>query len=366
MIRPIIAPAIHNHRIVIPETRYARSGEASIAYQVSGDGPLDLVFNPGFVTHLEATWEEPRLAHFLFRLASFSRVLLFDKRGTRLSDPVDRPTTVEERMDDIRAVMDSAGSDRAALLGISEGGPLCVLFAVSHPGRTAALVLHSSYARLLRDDDYPWGWSPQFFEAFLAALDRVYSGDSHVVEQANPSVIGDGRYQAWWRHYLRISASPAMARALMQMRAEIDVRDQLAQVSVPTLLLHRVDERWVDVGQSRYLAAHIPGAKLVELPGADHRPWLGDAETVLHEIERFLTGSVRRPRRALWQAGPQALSRREREVVRLALAGERAADIARQLFVSERTVESHLASAYAKLGVRSRVELARRADEFGL
>jgi len=350
---------------VIPETRYARSGEASIAYQVIGDGPLDLVFTPGFVSHLEAAWEEPRLAHFLGRLASFSRLILLDKRGTGLSDPVDRPPTVQERMDDIRAVMDSAGSDRAALLGISEGRPLCVLFAVSHPGRTAALVLHSSYARLLGDDDYPWGWSKEFFAEFLAGLDRTYAGGKWF-ELANPSLVGDERYQDWWRRYLRLSASPAMARALMQMRAEIDVRDQLAQVSVPTLLLHRVDERWVDVGQSRYLAANIPGAKLVELPGADHRPWLGDAETVLHEIERFLTGSVRRPRRALWQAGPHALSRREREVVRLAVAGERAADIARQLFVSERTVESHLASAYAKLGVRSRVELARRADEFGL
>lgn len=356
---------MHDQETMIPETRYARSGKASIAYQVIGAGPLDLVFTPGFVSHLEAAWEEPRLAHFLGRLGSFSRLILLDKRGTGLSDPVDRPPTVRQRMDDIRAVMDTAGSDRAALLGVSEGGPLCVLFAVRHPERTVALVLHSTFGRLLSDDDHPWGWSKEFFAEFLAGLDRTYAGGKWF-ELANPSVAGDERYQNWWRRYLRLSASPAMARMLMRMNSEIDVRDQLADVGVPTLLLHRVDERWVDVGQSRYLADHIPGAKLVELPGADHRPWLGDAEAVLNEIERFLTGAVRRPRRALWQAGPQALSRREREVVRLAVAGERVTDIARQLFVSERTVESHLASAYAKLGVRSRVELARRSEEFGL
>jgi pimeloyl-ACP methyl ester carboxylesterase/DNA-binding CsgD family transcriptional regulator len=347
-----------------PETRYAKSGELSIAYQVIGSGPSDLLYVQGFVSHIDVGWEEPHLAQFLNRLASFSRLILFDKRGTGLSDPSSAAPSFTERMDDIRAVMDAAGSERAALLGVSEGGPLSVVFACTYPERTAALVIYGSYARWLSDVDYPWGRSREQYVAFLASIDRAWS-TGEWWSQHNPSVLTDERYKAWWARYLRAAASPGMAKDLVRMNAQIDVRQFLAHVRAPTLVLHRTNESWFDVGNARYLAERIPAAKLVELPGVDHVPWLGDAEQVLGEIEKFLAGSRRRKRGAPYATGVGSLTRRESEVVRLALAGDSASAIARRLFISERTVESHLGSAYMKLGVRSRLELVRRAAEFG-
>lgn len=183
---------------------------------------------------------------------------------------------------------------------------------------------------------------------------------------ANPSVADDERYQAWWARYLRAAASPAMGRGALGLNAELDIRHLLSKVDVPTLVLHRTDERWVDVGNSRYLAEHIAGARLVETSGVDHRPWLGDAEEILDAIETFLTGTAARRRTTRYATGAAALTRREKEIVALTVSGETAPAIAKALFISERTVESHLARSYAKLGVKSRVELARRAAEFGL
>jgi DNA-binding CsgD family transcriptional regulator len=183
---------------------------------------------------------------------------------------------------------------------------------------------------------------------------------------ANPSVADDERYQAWWARYLRAAASPAMGRGALGLNAELDIRHLLSKVDVPTLVLHRTDERWVDVGNSRYLAEHIAGARLVETSGVDHRPWLGDAEEILDAIETFLTGTAARRRTTRYATGADALTRREKEIVALTVSGETAPAIAKALFISERTVESHLARSYAKLGVKSRVELARRAAEFGL
>jgi len=351
--------------VAVPTTSYARSGEVSIAYQAFGDGPVDLVFVPGFISHLELAWEEPYLARFLRRLATFTRVIFFDKRGTGLSDPVSRPPGLEERMDDIRAVMDAAGSQRAALFGVSDGGCLCIAFAVAHPQRSVSLVTYGSFARRLRSADYPWGWSAEHLEEVLGGMDRGWASGRWWAA-ANPSVADDERYQAWWARYLRAAASPAMGRGALGLNAELDIRDLLSQVDLPTLVIHRTDEQWVDVGNSRYLAEHIAGARLVEAAGVDHRPWLGDAGEILDAIETFLTGTAARPRATRYAAGADALSRREREIAVLAVAGETAPAIARALFISERTVESHLASAYAKLGVASKVELTRRAAELGL
>jgi pimeloyl-ACP methyl ester carboxylesterase len=350
---------------VRPETRYARSDGVSIAYQVVGEGPLDLLLVHGFVSHLDVAWEEPHLSQFLNRLASFSRLILFDKRGTGLSDPVAEPPTFAERMADIRAVLDEVGSERAALFGISEGGPLSIVFSVTYPERTSALIAYGSYARWLQDDDYPWGRTPEQFADFLAGIDRAWETGEWWIRH-NPTALQDERYRRWWARYLRAGASPGMATALVRMNSQIDVRDILPGVSVPTLVLHRTNEQWFDVGNARYLAARIPGAKLVELPGIDHVPWVGDAEAVLQEVERFLVGAHTRRRGAAFGIGAGALTDREREIVRLAVDGQTALAIAKRLSISDRTVESHLANAYVKLGVQSRVELARRADELGL
>lgn len=348
-----------------PETRYATSGSLSIAYQVLGEGPLDLLLVQGFVSHLDVGWEEPHLAQFLNRLASFSRLILFDKRGTGLSDPVPDPPTIRERMDDIRAVLDSAASERAALFGISEGGPLSIVFASTYPERTRALIAYGSYARWRADADYPWGRTAEQYDDFLAGIARAWQTGEWWI-QHNPTALKDERYREWWARYLRAAASPGMATALVKMNSEIDVRDILPAVRVPTLILHRSDERWFDVGNARYLAERIPGARLVELPGVDHVPWVGESEPVLREIELFLTGTRRRTRGGAHGFGASALTRREKEVVRLAVQGETALAIGRRLYISDRTVETHLANAYVKLGVTSRLELARRAAELGL
>jgi pimeloyl-ACP methyl ester carboxylesterase/DNA-binding CsgD family transcriptional regulator len=350
---------------VVPTTKYAKSGEVNIAYQAFGDGGVDLVFVPGFISHIELAWEEPYLARFLRRLAAFSRVIFFDKRGTGLSDPVAQPAGLVERMDDIRAVMDAAGSETAALFGVSDGGCLCIAFAVAHRERSAALVTYGSYARRLRSADYPWGWSAEHLEEVLHGMDQGWATGKWWAA-ANPSVADDERYQAWWARYLRAAASPSTGRGALGLNAGLDIRDLLAKVDVPTLVIHRTREQWVDVGNSRYLAAEIAGAQLVEASGVDHRPWLGNADEVLDAIETFITGTLARPRTARYTAGAEALSRREREIVALTLAGETAPAIAKSLFLSERTVESHLGRAYAKLGVHSKLELTRRAAEFGL
>ena len=351
-----------------PKTKlFTRSGDLHIAYQVVGNGPRDLVYVAGWLSHIELAWEEPTLAAFLRRLASFSRLILFDKRGTGLSDrvPNDKLPTLEERMDDVRVVMDAVGSERAALFGISEGGPLSIVFSVTYPERTSALIAYGSYARWLRDDDYPWGRSPQQFADFLAGIERAWETGEWWI-QHNPTALADERYRRWWARYLRAGASPGMATALVQMNAQIDVRDILPGVSVPTLVLHRTNERWFDVGNGRYLASRIPNARLVELPGVDHVPWVGDAEAVLKEIEGFLVGAHARRRGPAFGIGTAALTDREREIVRLAVDGQTALEIAKRLQISDRTVETHLANAYVKLGVQSRLELARRADELGL
>ena len=346
-------------------TRYALSGDVSIAYQVVGEGPSDLVLIPGFVSHLEVAWEGLELARFLHRLASFQRVILFDKRGTGLSDPVAEPPTYADRVDDIRAVMDAVGSQRAALFGVSEGGALAMTFAHGHPERVSALVVYGSYGRWLQGDGYEWGRTPDRFHEFLAGVEESW-GTADWWDRANPSVATDGRYRDWWARYLRLSASPAMARALLQMNSEIDVRPLLREIAVRTLVIHRTDDQWIGVGNGRYLAGNLPNATLIELPGADHPPWVGDQDAVLDAVERFLTGAIHRSRKPAFSVGAAALTRREVEIVRLAIEGETAPRIAERLFISERTVETHLANAYAKLGVQSKVELARRAHDLGI
>jgi len=275
----------------IPEVRYARSGEVNIAYQVIGDAPLDLVFVMGWISHLEYFWTEPSFARFLRRLAGFARVILFDKRGTGLSDrvPLDQLPTLEQRMDDVRAVMEAVGSERAVLCGVSEGGPMCSLFAASYPERTIALVMMGSYARRLRGEGYPWGPSVADRDLFLQEILQHWGGPVGLEERA-PSVAADPAFRAWWAAYLRRGASPAAAVALTRMNTEIDIRHVLGTVRVPTLVVHRSGDLCLKVQEGRYLADNIPGAKFVELPGIDHLPFVGAQDEILDEIEEFLTG----------------------------------------------------------------------------
>ena len=289
------AEAIHKLEQRSPETMYARSGDVNIAYQVIGDAPLDLVFVMGWVSHMEYFWREPSFARFLLRLASFSRLILFDKRGTGLSDrvPINQLPTLEQRMDDVRAVMDAVGSERAALCGVSEGGPMCSLFAATYPEKTLALVMIGTYAKRIRDAEYPWGPTAEQREQFFEVMRKQWGGPVGIDERA-PSVAHDPQFRDWWATYLRMGASPGAAVALTQMNAEIDVRNVLPSIRVPSLVIHRTDDQCLKVEEGRFVAQRIPGAKFVEFPGDDHLPFVGDQDAILDEVEEFLTG-VRHP-----------------------------------------------------------------------
>jgi pimeloyl-ACP methyl ester carboxylesterase/DNA-binding winged helix-turn-helix (wHTH) protein/class 3 adenylate cyclase len=275
----------------VPETMYARSGDVNIAYQVIGDAPLDLVFVMGWVSHLEYFWREPSFARFLLRLASFSRLILFDKRGTGLSDrvPINQLPTLEQRMDDVRAVMNAVGSERAALCGVSEGGPMCSLFAATYPEKTVALVMIGTYAKRIRDAEYPWGPTQEEREHFFDVMREHWGGPVGIDERA-PSVADDQKFRDWWATYLRMGASPGAAVALTQMNAEIDVRNVLPSIRVPSLVIHRREDQCLKVEEGRFVAERIPGAKFIELPGNDHLPFVGDQDAILDEMEEFLTG----------------------------------------------------------------------------
>ena len=279
-----VAAALQTERV----TRYARSGSVNIAYQVVGDGPIDLVFVMGWVSHLEMFWEEPSFARFLNRLASFSRLILFDKRGTGLSDavPIEQLPTLEERMDDVRAVMHAAGSTRAVVMGVSEGGTMSSLFAATYPEHTAGIVIVGGYARRLRADDYPWGPTPEQREAFIEMIEREWGGPVGIDERA-PSCAGDPDFRRWWSTYLRMGASPGAAAALTRMNAEIDIRNVLPTIRVPALVIHRTGDRCLRVEEGRYMAERIPGARFLELPGDDHLPFAGDQDAIVDAVRRF-------------------------------------------------------------------------------
>ena len=275
-----------------PRTQYTKSGGLHIAYQVTGGGPLDLIVVPGFVSHLEHQWEHPWSARFFERLGSFSRLIRFDKRGTGLSDRVGGIPTLEQRMDDVRAVMDAVGSQRAALFGVSEGGPMSLLFAATYPLRISALVLYGCYARRSWAPDHPWGHTEEEWRAMIDTIEERWGQGS---DGRAPSASGDESYRQWWGTYQRLAASPGAAVSVMQMNKEIDVRSILSAIRVPTLVAHRTGDRVIRVEQGRFLAEHVPGARLVELAGVDHAPWAGNMDAILDEVEEFLTGDRHAP-----------------------------------------------------------------------
>jgi class 3 adenylate cyclase len=276
----------------IPSTRYVKSDDVHIAYQVVGEGPFDLLFVPGFVSNIEAIWQSPDQSAFFRRLASFCRVIMFDKRGTGMSDRGSQIFTLEQRMHDVRAILDEVGSKRAALFGVSEGGPMSLLYSATYPDRTSALVLYGSYARRSWAPDYPFGSSNEQWDRVLDDIEHRWGRpEAEMVSMRSPSAAEDRKGGAERvAAYFRASASPGAAAAIMQMNREIDVRHVLSTIGVPTLVLHRMKDHVLNVEHARYMAARIPGARLVELSGDDHTPWLGDREAMLGEVEQFLTG----------------------------------------------------------------------------
>jgi pimeloyl-ACP methyl ester carboxylesterase/DNA-binding CsgD family transcriptional regulator len=273
--------------VTLPETRYAKSGDVRIAYQVTGHGPLDLVFVPGFISNIEVHWDNPGFRHLLTRLSSFTRLITFDKRGTGLSDRVDTQNlpSLETRMDDVRAVMDAAGSGRAALLGASEGGPMSILFAATYPKRTRALILYGSYAHF-----HTWVMGREALEEFIRGIEGTWGTGVNAPRFA-PDQSKDGHFPGWWGKYERHSATPNAGIALARMNAAIDVRSVLASIRVPTLILHRREDARIKFAGGKHLAEKIPGARFVAFPGRDHPIWTGDTDPIIDEIEEFLTGN---------------------------------------------------------------------------
>ena len=283
------------------ETRYAKSGELHIAYQVVGGGSVDLLLAPGYLSHLEQNQWWPGYRHFLERLGAFSRVILFDRRGTGLSDRILALGSFEELLDDIKAVLDAASSERAALLGQAEGGPMCVLFAATFPERTSALVLNASYAKRVRAPDYPWGLDEDSRDRILEGYSTRWGTERFGLRALARSMDGDEQFRRWYTQACRFAGTPGSARAWFEAQMQIDIREVLPAIRVPTLVVHRVEDPVIPIQESLHLAEHLPGAKLVELPGADHFPFVGDTDGLVDEVEEFLTGSrpTREPDRVL-------------------------------------------------------------------
>jgi pimeloyl-ACP methyl ester carboxylesterase len=281
---------------VQPETRYALSGDVHIAYQVTGEGPFDVVFAPGYITHLELSWKLPTFAPFLESMASFSRLIRFDKRGTGMSDPVSGAPTLETRMDDVRAVLDAVSSERAALFGVSEGASMSVLFAATYPERTAALVLRSALPRVMWAPDYPWGRTEEQYQLDLQRELRVFGPRGPAIEAVRALGTFDQKEAEAFVDYLRWVAAPGSLEALIRMNKEIDVRHVLPAVRVPTLILHGTEDTIVPAEVARYMTGRIPTARLVEIPGAGHLALGGKpASRISDEVERFL--------KDVWEAG---------------------------------------------------------------
>jgi class 3 adenylate cyclase len=278
--------------ITMPQTQYARAGDISIAYQVVGDGPTDLVLVPGYVSHVEMLWDFPGAVRMIERITSFARLIVFDKRGGGMSDPVEGAPILEERIDDVRAVMEAAGSERAVLLGVSEGVPMCLLFAATHPELVSALVLYGGMARSTWAPDYPWATpADALLESSMEMAPYLLEGAA--LEIMAPSIADDPQARQAFARYQRYATTPSMLQQNFLMFLDIDVRSILPSVEVPTLVLHRRGDMAVNRRAAEWMAGQIPGAKYVELPGNDHLLYVGDSDRVVDEVEEFLTGSRR-------------------------------------------------------------------------
>jgi len=343
---------------------YARNGAFNVAFQVLGEGPIDVVLSPGWVTHLDLAWDIPPLARFLERLASRSRLILFDKVGTGLSDPFDRESlpTMEQRMNDVRVVMDAAGSSRAVVFGTLGGGAICGLFAARYPERCAGLILYGTFAnageaglltRLADDKD-----------SALDRIEREWGTEGVSVAYWAPSLLHDEAMKAAYLRLARSGVSPRSARALMQLGYQVDWKATLSDIHVPTLVLHRTGDLVAPIRQGRELAAGIRGARFVELAGVDHLMWAGDQDAILHEVQQFV--ETLEPSRPRPRTITDALTEREMEVLRLVAAGWTNKQIAGALYISPKTAGAHVSSVLTKLGVERRAGLAAAAHRLGI
>jgi pimeloyl-ACP methyl ester carboxylesterase/DNA-binding CsgD family transcriptional regulator len=354
----------------VPVTRYARSAGLNIAYQVFGTGPLDLVLVPGFISHVEFAWQEPMLARFLRKLSAFTRVIAFDKRGMGLSDrdPRQETPSLADRADDIGAVLDAARSARAVLLAWSEGGPASLLFASRAPERVAALVLFGTTARFTTGPDFPEGIPRELLELFIDTMRQEW-GTGIGFELYAPSLADDARMRSWWASYQRFASSPGAVAASLRMHLDVDMRHALPGLAAPTLVMHRRHDMLVPVECARYLAARIAGARYIEQPGEDHMYWLGDQDGTLAAIREFLAATPDgAPIAALRQSrrrpavGWESLTEAEQDIVDLVAAGLTNRQIAARLYLSPRTIQTHVSHVMRKLDLARRSEIAAEAS----
>lgn len=352
------------------ETRYAQSGSLNIAFRVFGDGPIDLVMVPGFISHVEYAWMEPSSARFLRKLSAFARVISFDKRGMGLSDrdPSGRTPSLEERMTDIAAVMEAAGTARATLFAWSEGGPTSILLTATRPELVAALILVGTTPRFPEAEDFPEGIPREVLELAIEAWQEEW-GTGVGLELYGPSVVGDDRLRSWWAAYQRFAASPGAVADSLRMHLDVDVRDALPRIRAPTLVIHRTDDMLVPVTCARYMAERIPAARYLELPGSDHMYWLGDQDATLDAVRSFLADTPEgalvkelKQRRRRPSRGWESLTEAELDVVRLLAEGFTNQEIANRLYVSPRTIQTHVAHVFLKLGASHRSEVAAEAS----
>ncbi len=273
-----------------PETRYADSGDALIAYQVVGSGPLDIVYVPTWVSNIDMLWDEPAVTRFFDRLSSFARLILFDRRGTGLSDRVSEPPGLEAQIDDVIAVMDAAGVGRAVVMGQLEGGSMSAVFAASHPERVSQLVLYAAFARVLRGDGYEWAPTPEERAVRMDEISTTWGTGTSLFQFA-PSLVGNESMRRWMARFERAAGTPAGIRPFMEATGDLDIRAVLPSIRVPTLVMHRMQDSFIDIRHSEYLAEHIPGARLVRLPGSDNLIIAGDTDPLLDEVQEFLTGA---------------------------------------------------------------------------
>jgi len=356
-----------------PQTRYARRGGVNIAYQTIGAGPIDLVFVPNWINSTEAAWEEPSFAAFLRSLATFSRLIWFDKRGTGLSDPIPphEINGLDDWVEDLDVVLEATGSNKPVLFGTSSGGPICITHAARHPEGVAALILLDTFARLMEAEDIPWGLATARARKVEQRMEDDWAAGPFLAQVA-PTMQDDDRFREWWARYRRNACSPGVARALRKLSHQVDVRGLLAGIRTPTLVLHRTGDRYVPVEHGRYLSEKIAGSSLVELPGADHLFFLGDANRVVAEVARFLAEHLGMPeiarlaassRRSAATWGWDSISQAERRVVELLSEGLTNTEIARRLSLSRHTVDVHVKHVFRKLGVSSRAELIAAANQ---
>lgn len=345
-----------------PEVQYARDGDGYIAYQVIGSGPIDLVVIFADLTHLEYGWKDAALARFMARLADWSRVIYFDKRGFGLSDPMSGHPTITERVSEITAVLDAVGSEQAALFGIWEGGQMTMAFAAEHPERTLSLVLYATGPRHCAADDYPYMVPRGIVEHALHRAVENWGDPAKVdLRYMAPSLVNDVEFRRNFAELQRLSSSPAQYLETAMWTLDVDVRDLLPSISAPTLILHRTGDLFCPIANGRYLAEHIPNAQFVELDGDDHLMWAGDTDAITDAIEAFVTGRITRRRRAAHVVPvalrEQGVTRREFEVLDLVASGATNPEIADALHISVRTVESHISSLFTKLDSTNRAAL---------